>query len=188
MNQSFDPAPQASEPPMSERALELQRVQAAIADLTRRMKGGAANFYWIAGLSVINTVLSVVGSDTRFVIGLGITQLVDAIAYYGRLEAPEAGSMLTLIAVLIDLVIIGLFVLFGYFAVRGRRWAFIVGMALYTLDALLMLAFQDWLGLGFHGLFLFGLFGGLRALNELNKLQNRAQPTVSDFPQNIGAP
>lgn len=185
MNPSFDPNPQASEPPMSERALELHRLQAVSAELTRRMKGGAANFFWIAGLSAINTVLSIVGSDTRFVIGLGLTQIVDAIAYYAGLEVPEARVILTLIAVLIDLVVIGLFALFGYFAARGRRWAFLIGMILYVIDALLMLAFQDWLGLGFHIFFLFGLFGGLRALNELKKLE---QPAVADFPQNIGAP
>lgn len=185
MNPSFDPGSQASQPPMSDRALELQRLQAAIAELTRRMKGGASNFFWIAGLSAINTVLSIVGSDTRFVIGLGITQFVDGVAYYAGLEVPEASTILTIIAVLIDLVIVGIFVLFGYFAAKGRRWAFIAGMILYAIDALLILILQDWLGLAFHVFFLFGLFGGLRALNDLQKLE---KPAVADFPQNIGAP
>jgi MFS family permease len=185
MTQSFDPAPQPGQTPVSDRALEAQNRQAAIAELTRRVKIGANNFFGIAGLSVINTFLSFIGSDTRFVIGLGITQFVDAVAYFASLDVPEASGILTIVAVLIDLVIVGIFVLFGFFARRGRRWAFMVGMVLYAIDALLLLAFQDWLGLAFHALFLFWLFGGLRALNELNKLQ---KPQRADFPQNIGAP
>jgi hypothetical protein len=46
-----------------------------------------------------------------------------------------------------------------------------------------MLVFQDWLGLAFHAFFLWGLFNGLSALNQLQKYLPQK---VSDFPQNIG--
>ena len=157
----------------------------AIATLTRRMAGGAANFFWIAGLSVINSVLAFVGSNTRFVIGLGFTQFIDAVAHLVGRDVPQANTILTVVAFLIDLVIVGLFAFFGYFSRKGHRWAFITGMILYALDAMLMFVFQDWLAFGFHLFFLFGLFGGLRALNQLKKMT--APQKVSDFPQNIGA-
>lgn len=169
---------------MSDRALELQRVQAAVAELTRRMKNGANNFYWIAALSVINSLVLEFGGNSYFVVGLASTLIVDTI--FVDIANSAGGSLVVkLIGLAISIFIAGIFALFGLFANRGKNWAFIVGMALYVLDTLLMLAFQEWMGLIFHGLFLFGLFGGWRALSELHKL---AKPDVPDFPQNIGAP
>ena len=41
---------------------------------------GANWFYWIAGLSLVNTILLYTGSEWVFVVGLGVTQLIDGIA------------------------------------------------------------------------------------------------------------
>ncbi len=181
MTQSIDPNPQ----PLPDRMLEQQRAQAALAELVRRMKNGANNFYWIAALSALNSLLIEFGGDTYFVVGLASTLIVDSIAVEISKSMGDGSLIVKLVGVVISFAIAGLFALFGLFANRGKRWAFITGFVLYILDTLIMLAFQDWMGLIFHGLFLFGLFGGLRALNELNKLK---QPDVQDFPQNIGAP
>jgi len=183
MNQSFDPT--QAQPAAPDVTAQTNQVL-AVATLTRRMTGGASNFFWIAALSVINSVLAIVGSNTRFVIGLGITQFVDAVAQFAGQDVPQAKTIITIVAILIDLVAVGIFALLGYFARKGRRWAFITGLVLYALDTLLMLLFQDWLGLGFHVFFLVGLFGGLRALNELQKIS--MPKSVPDFPQNIGVP
>lgn len=183
MNQSFDPTPQPAQTPMSERALELQRVQAAMAELVRRMKNGANNFYWIAALSAINSFVLQFGGGSYFVVGLASTLIVDTAFLELASLAGDSSLVVKIIGLLISLFISGIFGLFGLLANRGKGWAFIAGMVLYVLDTLLMLAFQEWLGLIFHGFFLFGLFGGWRALTELNKL---APPKVTDFPQNIG--
>jgi hypothetical protein len=74
------------------------------------------------------------------------------------------------IAAGVDLVLIALFLLFGVKARAGRSWAFVVGMALYALDALIALAFEDWMSLGFHGWALFSLWGGLGALRKLDAM------------------
>lgn len=182
MTQSFDSAPPPAQTPIGS-PVPVTDQQMAVAALIRRMKSGAANFFWIAGLSAINTILAVVQSETRFVIGLAVTQFVDALAFLIGQNAPESKMILLGIAVVIDLVILGIFVLFGYFAGRVHRWAFITGMILYAVDAVLMLVFQDWLAFGFHLFFLWGLFGGLSALNQLQKLTPQKP---SDFPQNIG--
>jgi hypothetical protein len=183
MNQAFDPTPQTAQPPLSDRTLELQRVQAMAAELTRRMKNGANNFYWIAALSVINSLVIEFGGDIYFVVGLASTLIVDTLFVEIAKGATDVSLVVKLIGLVISIVIAGIFALFGLFASRGKNWAFIVGMVLYLLDTLLMLAFQEWMGLIFHGFFLFGLFGGWRALSELNKL---APPKATDFPQNIG--
>src|ERR1044071_6443875 len=49
-------------------------VRAADAVLEKQLKGGGSWFYWIAGLSLVNSVLALSGSETRFILGLGITQ------------------------------------------------------------------------------------------------------------------
>ena len=41
--------------------------------LEKRFRTGANGFYWIAGLSVINSILWLRGSQTTFLMGLGIT-------------------------------------------------------------------------------------------------------------------
>lgn len=184
MTQSIDPAPQPAQPPMSDRALELQRRQAVTAELTRRMKSGASNFYWIAALSVINSLVLEFGGSSYFVVGLASTLIVDSIFVEIAKSAGDSSLVVKVVGLAISIFIAGIFALFGLFANRGKNWAFLVGMVLYVLDTLLMLAFQEWMGLIFHGLFLFGLFGGWRALNALNKL---TESDVPDFPQNIGA-
>ncbi len=188
MTQSFDPntQPQPSQSPvMDERMLAMQRAREAVANLTRRMKNGANNFYWIAALSVVNSLVLEFGGNSYFVVGLASTLFVDGIFLELAKGFPDATIFIKLIGLAISVFIALIFVFFGFFANKGKRWAFIIGMVFYAIDTLIMLAFQEWMGLIFHGLFLFGLFSGIRALGELQKLSPQAQrPT--DFPQNIG--
>ena len=87
---------------------------------------------------------------------------------------PITQGLLRGIGLLIDLAIDAVFVMFGLFAAREKKWAFITGMVLYALDGILMVVFKDFLGFGFHLFFLWLLFIGLRALNQLNKSYPRA--------------
>ncbi len=125
-----------------------------------QLKSGASWFYWIAGLSLINSLIALGGFNWGFILGLGITQVFDAIA-------SEFQSLGKVVALGLDLLVIGLFVMFGIFANKGHSWAFIVGMILYALDSLIALLGQDWLALGFHGFALFCLFRGFSACREL---------------------
>jgi hypothetical protein len=118
------------------------------------LRSGASWFYWIAGLSLVNSIVAFTGSSWHFLIGLGITQVIDA-----------AGS--PVIALVLNIVVAGVFVLFGFFAHKGHLWAFILGMVLFALDGIIFVLAQDWLGVGFHALILFFLFRGLSALRQL---------------------
>lgn len=182
MTQSLNPNPQLPQPLATDGSLAINR-EAAVAEITRRMKRGANNFYWIAALSVINSILSMTGSGTYFVIGLAVTLIVDGMTIGLSQSFPDASVIVKVIGFVLSILVSGVFALFGFFASRGKRWAFIVGMVLYGLDGLIMLAFADWIGVLFHGFFLWGLFGGWRALGELQKISPQKQ---LDFPQNIG--
>jgi len=128
-------------------------------------KNGSSWFYWIAGLSLINSVILMMGGRWSFIIGLGLTQLIDAIA---TIMADELGSgadvVVKIVAIILDIVVAGIFVVFGVFARKGHKWAFVVGMVLYALDGLIFLWVGDYLSIGFHLFVLYGLYRGLRAL------------------------
>ncbi len=136
-------------------------------EMERQLKSGAGWFYWIAALSAINTVASLSGSSWRFMFGLGITQFIDVVAH-------EAGSLGTVIAIVLDLIVLGLFILFGFFAARRHNWSFIVGMVLFALDGLIFLLVPDWLGVGLHVFALYCLFKGFQANRALQALENPA--------------
>lgn len=182
MTQSFDPTPQPSQAIAVESPVPINK-EAVVAEITQRIKRGASNFYWIAALSVINSILSMTGSGTYFVIGLAVTLIVDGVTVGISQSLPDASVIVKIIGLVLSILIAGVFALFGFFASQGKRWAFIAGMVLYAVDGLIMLAFADWIGVLFHGFFLWGLFGGWRALGELQKMSTQKQ---TDFPQNIG--
>ena len=187
MTQSFEPGPQTAQSAAPDQALKQMQTQTVLYEIKRRMQKGANNFYWIAALSVINSLILEFGGSAYFVVGLASTLFVDSFAVAVAKDMPDAAIIVKIVGLVISFIFAGIFALFGLFANRGKRWAFIVGIVLYSIDALLMLAFQEWMGLIFHGLFLFGLFGGLRVLNQIQKAlpARQLQPTDS-FPQNIG--
>ncbi len=143
-----------------------------------QLRGGASWFWWVAGLSVINTVIMLMGGEWNFVIGLGITQVIDALAAAVATDAgPAIGGIIRSVALALDVAAIGLFVLFGYFARKGHAWSFIVGMIVFTLDGLIFAFVGDWLSVGFHLFALYGMYGGLKALYRLQAA--RQQLSVS---------
>lgn len=144
--------------------------------LQSRMKSGASWFYWIAGLSAINSAIVLSGSTWHFLAGLGIT---DIIAYV----AQKAGSTGTLIGIVLNALALAVFVMFGVFANKMQTWAFIVGMLFYGLDALIfLLAGPDILSIGFHAFALFQIFKGMQAANALKELESQMPPTIVADP------
>jgi hypothetical protein len=130
------------------------------------VKNGAGWFLAIAGLSILNSVLTMSGANFHFIFGLGTTEIVDAI---GR-QAGTTGSALSLV---VNLFIAGVFLLFWNFARRGQKWAFLVGMGLYAVDGLILVPFKDFLGVAFHAYALFRIYGGMKAIPVLEELRRR---------------
>lgn len=144
--------------------------------LERQFKEGTSWFFWIAGLSLVNSVILTIGGGWNFLIGLGITQLVDgfasAVATYFR---PEVSTTIQVLALIIDVGVAGVFALLGFFAKKGHRWGFTVGMTLYALDGLIFLIVPDFVSIGFHIFALFWMFAGLRANRRLSELEEQNQ-------------
>jgi hypothetical protein len=128
--------------------------------LERRVRSAARWFFWIAGLSLVNTFSASSSGGVVFVIGLGVTQLIDGFAR----QLSQNG---TAIALAINVIAAGLFVALGLFAWKRHSWSFIVGMVLYALDALIFLIAGMWLGLAFHVFVIFWMYQGLRANMQL---------------------
>jgi hypothetical protein len=144
--------------------------------LKKRHIQGANWFYWIAGLSLISSLVLLFGGSLNFLIGLGITQLIDGISIaFAQRVTPNTGAIIRAAAVTLNIAIAGVFVLFGYLA-RRRRWSFIVGMIIYTLDGLIFLIVPDFFSIGFHLLALFGLYNGFKAFGLIK--QNDAANAV----------
>jgi hypothetical protein len=131
------------------------------------LKGSASWFVMIAGLSVVNSILAMSGAGIRFIFGLGLSQIVDALAH----QAGSAGYILDLI---INGIIAGVFVLFWNFARKGQKWAWYVGMAVYVVDGLLLLLFKDYLAIAFHAYALYRMSSGLKLLPILERLDQQS--------------
>ncbi|MCU0242226.1 MAG: hypothetical protein MUF51_07365 [Vicinamibacteria bacterium] len=143
--------------------------------LEQAFHNGANWFYWIAGLSIVNTVIQMLGSDWSFIVGLGITQLVDGIAREaGKGVTGGTSAVLHVVAIVFDFFAIGFFALMGFLANKRHSWAFIVGMIFYALDGLLFLLLQSWLSIAFHIFALIGIWGGFANMRKLNAAEVQA--------------
>jgi hypothetical protein len=151
--------------------------------LEQRLLSGANWFYWIAALSLINSVIILANGSWSFIVGLGVTQIVDGIAQGIAAEAASGATAIKAVAFAVDCCVAGVVALFAFMAGRRQSWAFIVGMVLYALDGLLFLLFGDFLSVGFHAFALFGIFGGYRALREMNARAPVAVPLQPGQPQ-----
>ena len=124
------------------------------------LKSGASWFYWIAGLSLVNSIMSFTGSGFGFALGLGFTRIIHRFAF-------GLGSGARGVALVLDLMAAGVFILFGVFANKAQIWAFIIGMILFALDTVIVFTAQAWLSVALHVLALFFLFRGFQACRQV---------------------
>ena len=145
----------------SERVQQVnERVAVSKMVAAARLQVGAKWFYWIAGLSMINSLAVIFGANFHFVVGLGITSVVDAFA-------KRVGGMGNVLDIVINGFVAGMLVVFGTFARKAQKWAFVVGMGLYALDGLLLLSAKDYLGVAFHAYALLAIYRGYSVAGQL---------------------
>lgn len=152
----------AAPAPEQQSALQVATAQAAC----RRHAG------WIgivALLTVVNSVGMAAGLDWNFLVGLGVTTLIDIFARKG---AGTAGSVM---AVAVAVIAGALFGLLWNFARKGASWAFLVAGILYALDTLvyLLLALAAgalWINVLLHGVALYYILKGVGAAGRLRAL------------------
>lgn len=140
---------------------------AAQAETVAALHRGANWLFVIAGLSAVNVVGLVSGSQWIFLGGLGVTYAAAAVAM-------QLGStQVQLIALVVNIWATACFVCLGFFARKGQKWAFITGMALYAADMLLVLYVQMWLMFLFHCFVLFRLYQGYSSCSALHAFDKR---------------
>ena len=128
------------------------------------IQSAARWFWWIAGLSLVNAVMFHSGSDVNFVVGLAMTTIA-SVAFAQNLP----------IAIALAAIMIGFYFLMGFHAQRRALWAFYLGLAVYALDALIYVLFQDWMSVAFHALAAFFIFKGVQRTRELAR-----EPAVAE--------
>jgi hypothetical protein len=123
---------------------------------------GADWFFWLAILSVINSLIVYFYNIPNTPMALGITQWIDG-TQSGIKSSLSEGWLV------IDLLIAAALAGFGLIARRGSDIAFVVGIFLYLIDAFLMIGMRDFFGFGVHLVALFFLFKGLLASRHIRE-------------------
>jgi hypothetical protein len=157
-----------------------ERLAAAIVSLQQSGRRGANWFYWVAGLSVLNSLLIHLGANIYFVVGLGLSLVADGIASHLAGRHPEQAVVLRGAAIAFTLIVSGAVVLLGWLANRRYLSVFALGMVLYLLDGLIFLLDLDFLSIAFHAYALYCMWTGLLAYRKVNQIERdlrRTRPT-----------
>jgi len=163
-------APEADAPEIVT-ADPLDALRAQLAQLHARGTSGAGWFYWIAALSLINSVILLSGGDRHFVVGLGVTLIADVVAKEVANQNPEIAMVAKGIAFGFDLFVAAIVCLFGWLSRRPILPIFVVGMILYLLDGLIYVLAGEWLSVGFHAFVLLGMWSGFSAYREMRQIR-----------------
>ena len=140
-------------------------------------RSGSRWFFWIAGLSMLNSIVFRMEGSITFLGSLGVTQIIDIMSrIYVEEGILENANMVSGFSMLVILFFSGLYVIFGLLTRKKIKWAFFVGTILYVIDGLILVLIQDYINAAFHGYILFSLIRGWKAIHDLNKVKE-----LSDF-------
>ena len=137
-----------------------------------RVRRGAGWFLTIGLLSGVNSLLQIFDAKIRFIFGLGITQVVDAVAR-------GMGQGGTIVILVVDGLFIVMLILCSRWAKTGSQGAFLGGMIAYALDGVLLLYFSMWLDAAVHAYALWMIWQGYSASRGLAQMRQAAQPGLS---------
>lgn len=155
-----------------------------VADLKARSSSGANWFYWIAGLSMVNSAIFIFGGNVHFLAGLGITELTDALVDVSIQQGLP--TMMKAVSIGFALTAVVGFGLVGYFARKFFRTAFILGIVVYVLDSIIVLLLQDFFMAAFHAFALFGIIRGYLACRAVKAFESAQSPSAVAPPPPTG--
>ncbi len=133
----------------------------------KRKFGGAHWFYWLGAASIANSLVVFFFNTPNSMAAFGITRWVDGTS--GALTAEGVVPPMLATALVINILIALGFAAFGYLASRGSDLAFVIGIFLYLVDAMLLIGLRDVFGFGFHMVGLYFLMRGLLASRHLRE-------------------
>ena len=185
---SADRPPEAAAPEVVT-ADPLDALRAQLAQLHARGTSGAGWFYWIAALSLVNSVILLSGGDRHFVVGLGVTLVADVVAKEVANQNPEIATVAKGIAFGFDLFVAAIVCLFGWLSRRPILPIFVVGMILYLLDGLIYLLAGEWMSVGFHAFVLFSMWSGFTAYRQMKQIKaGLEQSLAAGTPPSVHTP
>jgi hypothetical protein len=142
---------------------EREAAQAARGQAWNRLQAGANWFFVVAGLTLVNTFLAMFNGRMRFIFGLGICDLFNALVREGMISV---GTVYV-----IDVIITAVFAFVGLRSRRGIQLWFAAGMFLYALDGLLSLYLHWYRHAGFHLVALYCMWQGFRQIKRLRQAE-----------------
>ncbi len=153
-----------------------------VAVLRHTIRSGANWFYWVAALSLVNSIIFLFKGNVSFLAGLAVSQIADGFAANLGYFGPYFNLGL-------DLIIAFFVCSFGYLASHGSRTALIVGMILYAFDGVIYLLFAAYLPAAFHAFVLYRMAQGWMARRQLDELVANS-PTLQQEAQaqRVGTP
>ena len=146
--------------------MEIEATQPRILD-KKTAYAGANWFFWLAILSVVNSFVVYYFGIRNTPIAFGVTQWFDGSV--GPLTSEGVHPPLHTSGLILDILIAAGFAGFGVLARRGNDVAFLLGIFLYVVDALLSLFLKDFFGFCFHFVGFFFLFRGLLASRHVRE-------------------
>ena len=147
--------------------------------LADRAASGANWFYWLAALSLGNSIWAFFNAGVSFWFGPGVTLFADLVGEQG-------GPGWKLAGLGFGIFFAAALALIGVFA-RRKEAVFLAGILLYLLDTALVLLVQAWIHLAVHAYVLFRLVQGWLALRNLKALGPADSPEVPALPPAVTA-
>jgi hypothetical protein len=142
----------------------------------------AANWcYGIAGMTIINSIITLFDGSFGFMNGLGFAMLIDAVI---KEIFVETGTWTIIIDALLIIPIAGIWIYLAYKAKQLKGWAFITALVLYGLDTIIVLLLQMWIVAMVHVFIIFTLYGGWKSLKEYLELEAK-YPTIFDDKEEL---
>jgi hypothetical protein len=138
--------------------------------LARRARHGACWFYGVAALSLVDSLVALVAPTGSFGLGLGISQVFDALAA-GYADGVANAWAMRALGLAPSVAAVAIYALYGWLASHPRTGAFVCGLVFYVLDGLLLVAAGDVLGAGVHLVVLVLIGRGLKASVDLGMMR-----------------
>ncbi len=133
-------------------------------DLLNRRASGAGWMSTVALFAIINSALTFMEVNLRFIFGLGIADISAAVAQSFESSGGKVAA--------IGITLVGAFIFYSL-ATRARlgsNAAFLTGMVLYSLDGAIWVLAQSWLEVGCHAFAVWMMFQGLQANRRFQAL------------------
>lgn len=112
-------------------------------------------FFWVVAVTALDSVFVILRSQVHRFTGLGVTALVDTFTGVNPIAHVMANGWLATSLLFL-----------GFWALKGQRTAFTIGLGLYACDLVLLGVAHDFLCIPFHIFVLYQLYRGFAALGR----------------------